>query len=89
MAGEPHRPGVELPGSEDAHSCAATSNSPEASLHGLSADMYPDPILWEERRCMALKKLAHVAELAPCKQSDAQLNDLMSPFEAPELIQRF
>lgn len=38
---------------------------------------------------MALKKLAHVAELAPCKQSDAQLNDLMSPFEAPELIQRF
>lgn len=38
---------------------------------------------------MALKKLTHVAELAPCKQSDAQLDDLMSPSEAPELMQQF
>lgn len=38
---------------------------------------------------MALKKLAHVAELAPCKQSDEELDDLMSPSEAPDLMQQF
>lgn len=34
---------------------------------------------------MAPNKLAQVAKLAPGKQSDVQLSDLMSPSEAPGL----